>query len=145
MAIDMSGEFWTGENADDLAEYLRRFSADGYPADVVVRAACAACGSLRFRVALDDEEGAATRTCSDCSSVTAMLDSDEYLDDADLSDAECPCGGDTFDVTVGFAMRENAEVRWIYVGLRCLTDGVLGCYADWKIDYEPSRHLLEQV
>jgi hypothetical protein len=26
--------------------------------------------------------------------------------------------------------------------LRCRTDGTLGVYSDWKIDYLPSTHLL---
>ena len=34
------------------------------------------------------------------------------------------------------------EIRWISVGLRCLTDGTLGVYTDWKIDYTPTAHLL---
>jgi hypothetical protein len=29
--------------------------------------------------------------------------------------------------------------------LRCTGDGVLGCYADWKIDYTPSEQLLQGV
>ena len=29
--------------------------------------------------------------------------------------------------------------------LRCVRDGVLGCYTDWKIDDSPSRQLLERV
>ncbi|MFI5896109.1 alpha/beta fold hydrolase [Actinoplanes sp. NPDC051513] len=36
----------------------------------------------------------------------------------------------------------DREVRWISIGLRCLTDGTLGVYADWKIDYTPTAHLL---
>jgi len=36
-------------------------------------------------------------------------------------------------------------VRWVSVGLRCLKDNALGVYADTKIDYSPSRHLLGQA
>ncbi|SPL94568.1 unnamed protein product [[Actinomadura] parvosata subsp. kistnae] len=44
---------------------------------------------------------------------------------------------------MGFALRGDGEVRWVSVGLRCLRDGSLGVYADWKIDYSPTAHLLE--
>jgi hypothetical protein len=33
-------------------------------------------------------------------------------------------------------------VRWISLGLRCVQDGTLGVYADWKVDYSPTGHLL---
>ena len=56
--------------------------------------------------------------------------------------SSCPCGGETFAVAVGFAMAADDEVRWISLGLRCLTGGVLGVYSDWKIDYVPTAHLL---
>jgi hypothetical protein len=75
-----------------------------------------------------------------------LLDSAEYLDDADLGDAGCPCGGERFNVAIGFARYPDSEdIRWVYLGLRCVSDGVLGCYADWKIDYSPSAHLIEAV
>jgi hypothetical protein len=45
----------------------------------------------------------------------------------------------------GFALHDDGEVRWISVGLRCLTDNTLGVYADWKINYGPSDHLLSQA
>ena len=136
-----------GSEADDLAEYLRGFAAGGHPVAEVVHAACAACcGSPEgFSVAVDDEEGAAVRTCLVCHASVPMLDSVEFLDDADLGPAACPCGHETFDVAVGFALREDADVRWVSVGLRCRNDGRLGVYVDWKIDYSPSRHLLTAV
>lgn len=71
-----------------------------------------------------------------------MLDSAECLEDADLESAAYPCGHEEFDVAVGFALREDGEVRWVSVGLRCRKDGRLGVYVDWKVDYSPSRHLL---
>ena len=146
MAIDRSGQWWTGDSPSDLDEYLRAFSAENYPARTVVHAVCASCASTEFSVALDDEEGCAVRTCASCSEAKALLDSDEYLDDATLEGAECPCGGSTFNLAVGFANYDDGDdVRWVYLALRCNNDGVLGCYADWKIDYSPSEHLLRAV
>jgi hypothetical protein len=39
----------------------------------------------------------------------------------------------------------DGSIRWVYLALRCVHDGVLGVYADWKIDYSPSDHLYNQV
>lgn len=38
-----------------------------------------------------------------------MLDSGEFLEDAELDDAACPCGSESFDVAVGFALRSDEE------------------------------------
>jgi hypothetical protein len=48
-------------------------------------------------------------------------------------------------VAVGFSLRDGGDVRWISIGLRCLTDNTLGVYADWNINYGPSGHLLSQA
>jgi hypothetical protein len=57
-----------------------------------------------------------------------------------------PCGGESFNVAVGFAVqKDSSDLKWVYLGLRCGQDGVLGCYADWKTDYNPSAHLLDAV
>ena len=51
-----------------------------------------------------------------------------------------------FNIGVGFALfTDSNDIRWSYVGLRCVGCGLLGCVADWKIDYSPSCQLLEQV
>ena len=76
----------------------------------------------------------------------ALLKSEDYLDDADPGGVTCPCGADGSNVAVGFAQRSGSEeIRWVYLGLRCLSDGVLGGCADWKIDYSPSTHLYQAV
>ena len=103
------------------------------------------CDDSGFGVVLDDEVGAAVRRCLECGGETPMLDSADVLAEADLGDAACPCGGEAFDVAVGFALLPDGEVRWVSLGLRCRADGRPGVYADWKIDYAPSRHLLAAV
>jgi hypothetical protein len=48
-------------------------------------------------------------------------------------------------MAVGFALHDDGEVRWISVGLRCLADdNTLGVYADWKVNYSPSGHLVSR-
>ena len=130
----------------DLDDFVTAFTAENYPARTVVLASCASCGGDAFTVAVDEEEGCAVRTCAACGDAKALLDSSEYLDDATLETAECPCGGSTFNIAVGFAFYDDSkDVRWVYLALRCTDDGVLGCYADWKIDYAPTDHLLLAV
>ena len=144
MTIDRSKKWWTGDSASDIETYLHEFTADGYPASDLVHAVCGECAGAVFNVRFDDDEGVAERTCTHCGSVVAMLDSADHLDPAELGDAACPCGNESFNVAIGFA-RQGDDVRWVYVGLRCTRDGVLGSYADWTIDYLPSGPLLNQV
>jgi hypothetical protein len=132
----------------ELASALRRFRAGGHAVDRVVGAVCAVCagcGGRVFGVDLDDEEGCGERVCAGCGAQWLMLDSADTIGQADLVECACPCGGERFRVAVGFAMAPSTEVRWVSVGLRCVADGFSGVHSDWKIDYEPSRHLLERV
>ena len=145
MAIDTSRAWWIGDSGEDIPAYLRAFSADQYPVRRTGLAACRGCGSDRFAVRIDDEEGCAERSCASCGQTVLMFDSADYVEDASFADAACPCGGETFNVAGGFALRDDGEVHWVYVGLRCTRDGVLGCYADWKIEYSPTSHLFDRV
>lgn len=144
MAIDTST--WpTSDLAEDLDPFLRDFTEDDDPVTEVVNAACGRCGATVFSVHLDDDEGAAQRTCTTCGAEFVMLDSADVIQEADLEEAACPCGCEAFNVAVGFAFHDDGDVRWVYVGLRCVADGILGCYADWSIDYSPSAHLRDLV
>ena len=142
--IDRSGQWWRGTEFDDLATYLREFTAQGYPAGPVAQSTCE-CGRRVFRLELDDEEGCARRTCSTCGRAAFIADSAEYWDEADPGDAQCRCGEEGFEVGVAFSLRDDGDVRWITVGGRCVACGLLGAYADWKIDYSPTDHLLTAV
>jgi hypothetical protein len=145
VVIDRSGTWWTGTDAADLVEYLRAHQAGGYKVDDVVRAACSSCSHDEgFRVRFDADEEFAERTCAACGTQTVLLDGAEIVDDVTPQTLRCPCGGQTFDVAVGFARRDG-EVRWVSVGIRCREEGTLGSPVDWKIDYSPSAHLLDGV
>jgi hypothetical protein len=145
MAIDRSGEWARGDQAADLDEFLTEFSAVGYPVSRVEHARCGQCGHSVFAVLLDDEQGAVQRICAACAADVLMLDSADTIADADLGQAVCPCGGERFEIAVGFALKPDDAVEWLYVALRCTADGTLGVYVDWGIDYAPSSQLLTQV
>jgi hypothetical protein len=146
MAIDRSGKWWKGSGPADLDEYLAVHTEDAYPVATTVHASCQDCGGGEFKVRVDRNESCAERICTACGRRVLMLDSREYVADATLASAGCPCGGQSFNVAVGFATGEDpSDLMWVYLGLRCVQDGVLGCCADWKIDYSPSAHLLDTV
>ncbi len=46
--IDKSGEWWKGTQFNDLAEYMRELTADGYQADWVRQSECE-CGVRGLR------------------------------------------------------------------------------------------------
>jgi hypothetical protein len=46
---------------------------------------------------------------------------------------------------IAFSIADGGSVRWVTVGLRCQKDRAVGVYADWKIDYQPTDHLLTMV
>jgi hypothetical protein len=144
MAIDKSGKWWKGTNFDDLAEYIRLFTEEGYPADRVVQCVCT-CGNKTFRLVADSDEGCAQRTCTVCNNSAFIFDSAEYWEDATPEKVQCLCKHKTFEIGVGFSLRPNEDVKWITVGQRCMKCGVLASYADWKVDYSPSAHLLSMA
>jgi hypothetical protein len=139
--IDKSGQWWTGTDFDDLTTYLREFTAQNYPAGLILQSSCD-CGAAIFTLEVDGEEGCARRTCVSCGRHAFIADSAQYWDEAEPGEAQCPCGDEAFEFGVAFSLREEGDVRWITVGGRCIACGVLGAYVDWKIDYSPTDHLL---
>ena len=45
-------------------------------------------------------------------------------------------------IAAGYALRQDGDVRWVRVGCRCVACAMLGCCADWKIDYAPTDSLF---
>jgi hypothetical protein len=144
MVIDTSGPWWRGNQFDDLVEYLRLLSAEGYPASDIRQSTCS-CGGVVFRLYADADEGCAQRECVRCSARSFIGDSADYWEKATPTLALCPCGAEEAELAVGFSDRANGEVRWITVGQRCVQCGVLASSVDWKIDYAPTNHLRLQT
>ena len=150
MTIDSSGEFWRGTEGGDIEAYLRALTADGHRVDEVRRSLCG-CGGARHRLEADAEEGCVRRACADCGAARFIADGEEVAEDAELAPVDCPdCGGEVFDVSVGHSLRKAApgapaETHWVSVGLRCVGCGLLGCIADWGVDDDPARPLIERA
>ncbi len=145
MTIDKTGTYWRGTEAADLDEYIAAFEAGGHPVARAVHSRCAECGGTAFGLWVDDTEGYADRRCIACGRVTRLLDSDDVGDDAEPEECACPCGREAFELAVGYALRDDGDIRWVSVGARCTADGTLGVYADWKIDYSPTDHLFDRA
>jgi hypothetical protein len=144
MAIDKSGKWWKGQNADDLVEYVRLLTQQGYPATKFAIAKCA-CGTDLFRLYADQDEGCAKRQCTSCGKDAFICDSEDASEEASLKKVRCKCKKDVFDLAVGFSLRDTGEIKWITVAARCVSCGMLGSYVDWKIDYAPTDHLYSMV
>jgi Zn ribbon nucleic-acid-binding protein len=139
-------EKYYGDEQSDIREYLTEYSkANDYVASHFADAVCK-CGGHEFRVPLNDEEGVATRICTSCGHEHPIGDSTDYMEDAELEECACPCGGEVFEVTVGVSLYQDSEdVRWLYVGLRCLKCKRTACYGHWKNEFIGYRELLQMV
>jgi hypothetical protein len=146
VVLKRRGKHRYGDSQADLrAEVARYAEANGYPAAHFADARCA-CGGARFRVALDDVEGAAVRTCAACARAHPIGDSEEYLEGASLEECACPCGKELFEVSVGVSLyRGSDDVRWLYLGCRCPSCGLAAVYGDWKNEAGDYRAFLARV
>jgi len=145
VTIDTSGEWWKGSEPYDLREYLDALE-ETYPIDAFALAKCQ-CGTMSFQLEFDSSEGVARRTCSKCSHAHFICDSEEYWSEAEPQTWKCiECANPYGNIGVGFSLYEGeTDVRWLYVGVRCAACGTLGCFADWKVGYGPSDHLMGLV
>ena len=146
MALRKRGKYRYGDGQADIRRELQRYSTENaYPTQHFADAVCH-CGGKLFRLRLDDTQGAAVRTCAACGREHPVGDSAEYLEDAELEECACPCGGEEFEVTAGVSLYEDSEdVRWLYLGCRCPKCGLVGCYGDWKNEFEGYQELLRNI
>jgi len=146
MTLRKKRQYWYGDHYEDLQAEIRRFSQErGYPAAHFAVAQCA-CGADTFHLYSDDEAGAAVRVCSGCERQHAIGDSEDYLREAELQKSVCVCDTETLQIAVGVSLYEgSSDVRWLYVGCRCPSCGIVGVYADWKNEYIGFEDLLRRV
>ena len=128
----------------DLERYVRLLTADSHPAEMVLQCICT-CGAVVFRLEGDPERGCLRRICAACHQGAFIGDSEERWDRAQPQPCLCRCGSETFLAGVGFSFRADGDVMWLTVGVCCTRCRLLGTPADWKVDYSPTDHLLQQV
>jgi hypothetical protein len=146
MTLRKRGSYRYGDRQADIREEITRYSElNGYLAAHFADAACK-CGGHQFRLSLDDNEGAAVRICTTCEVEHPIGDSEEYLDDAMLEECACPCGNETFEITVGVSLFEGSDdVKWLYLGCRCSECHLTAVYGDWKNEFPGYLELLSRV
>jgi hypothetical protein len=147
MSIDTSGKWWRGSTPEDIGEYLRALSAQGYPINEFRLSTCL-CGEQKFTLEVEQDEGIAKRTCTKCHAAHFICDSAEHYQRGQrLRKYKCvTCKSKVANVGVGYALyEEGTAVHWLYLGNRCADCGVLGSMVDWKIAYEPSLQLLDEA
>lgn len=146
MVLRKIGNSNFGDVPADVRAYLGTYSAkNGYPADHFADAGCR-CGSKVFSLQVDEKQGVAIRKCQKCRARHPMGDSAEYLMGASLEECECPCGKGFFEISAGVSLYEDSEdVKWMYLGCRCVACGQVGCYGDWKNEFEGYKKLLAMI
>jgi len=146
MALKKRGKYYYADNQADIrAELLRYSKKNAYLVQHFADAICK-CGGKVFRLALDDNEGAAIRICTSCKVEHPMGDSDDYLENAELEACACPCENEEFEITVGVSLYADGEdVKWLYLGCRCPQCGLTAVYGDWKNEFIGYRGLLARV
>jgi hypothetical protein len=140
------GDYYYSDKQSEIPEEIGRYSRqNGYPAGHFADAVCQ-CGMRSFRLFLDDNEGCAVRVCSECEHDHYIGDSEDYVDEAELHQPSCVCEGAVFEVTVGVALYQDSnDVRWLYLGCRCIVCGLTGVYGDWKNEFTGFEELLARV
>jgi hypothetical protein len=146
MALRKRGKWRYGDSQADIRDEILRYSKGvTYRAHHYADAVCT-CGGKVFSLLLDDTEGAAVRRCVACEDEHPIGDSDEYLEEAELDQCACPCGGEVFEITAAVSLYDDSEdVKWLYVGCRCPSCGLTAVYGDWKNEYIGYRELLARV
>jgi hypothetical protein len=131
--INTSGEWWKGTGYPDVEDYLRELKPGGYAVDDVVQAGCA-CGGARFALDVDQDNELARTRCCVCGRVAFVVDSEEHWKEAEARPLRCPCGKEEYEVGLGRCIRDGEWVRWMSLGVRCVSCGVLASPLDWKSD-----------
>lgn len=146
MTLHKRGRHYYGDSQADIRDEVLRYSQlNAYVAHHFADAFCT-CGSNTFRLALDDDEGAAIRVCSQCKDEHPIGDSEDYIEDASLEECSCPCGSDHSEITVGVSLYDDSEdVKWLYLGCRCPKCGLTAVYGDWKNEFIGYKDLLARV
>ena len=150
MTITKEGDAYYGTCQKDIHDELARYSKlNGLEIHKFKDVVCK-CGGTIFTLHIDDDECVAGRKCTTCNEQHVMLDGEEYIDEAELYQAICTCESEPFEITVGVNLYSDEhnitnDVHWLYIGCRCPKCNLLGCYADWKNEFNDYKKLLNNA
>lgn len=145
MTIDATGPWWRGTEARDLLAYLEAFASERQSRTVdAFRVAICPCGSKAFLIEGDPAEQVVRRTCLNCGTEHLILDCEERWEEAMPVRCRCvECDCEVHELGAGYTFNKKGEVVHVYVGVRCVNCGTMGCFTSWTIDFAPSKHLLD--
>ena len=144
MSIDTRGKWWKGNSEEDISEYLRAYSEN--KVKKVFISSCNECGNKDFFVEFDWDEGVTRIICSKCKSIKYLADSEENWEGIKPRKYKCvECKSTSANVGTGFIYRDNGDVKWVYIGVRCSKCGILGSVTDWSIDYSPTSEVEKNI
>ncbi len=151
MTLEKRGAYWHGDSHEDLRSELTRYSERSvYSIDNFVDVRCE-CGNDSFHLLTDEDAGVAIRQCTECGYQHMMGDSGDFADEAEVEQHVCVCEADIFQITAGVHRYRNqdatpsTDVRWLYIGCRCIQCGLVGCYADWKNEFNGYDKLMAMM
>jgi|GEM_PF-4304272 len=123
-----------GKCLKDIDDYLNEYSENEVQKTVSVK--CENCGSNAFIVKMNDVGNAIEIECKECNEIRGILNEGKNCGNCLANEIECPnCNCNEFHVTMGFNKQEESEVTWVYIGIMCVSCGLLDCPADWKVDH----------
>jgi hypothetical protein len=151
MAIDESGKWWIGSEATDIERYLREYTQAeaAYAIDYYLPVVCP-CGNNLFN--LQRASDIVRRECVVCGDHHFICrepeDWEEAVDDRGAESISCvECNCQDANVGIGFACYAGDVdgVKWFYVGVRCASCGVLGCFGDGKVGWGPAADVYRKA
>lgn len=146
MPLHKRGKYWYGESQADIRDELIRYGKLDDEVPTQFKDVRCKCGGTTFRLLIDDNEGAAIRTCARCEKEHPIGDSAEYMDEVDLGECSCVCGKFQFEITVGISLYEDSNaIRRVYIGCRCPTCGLTSNYGDWCRADENYKEFLKNA
>jgi hypothetical protein len=146
MTVYKKGRYWYGTEDLDIQAEVVRFSRLNEHEAVRFSAASCTCGGTTFKLESDEDAGAAKRTCARCGAERLMGDSAEYVVDAQFDNHLCVCDAEIFAITSGVALyTESNDVRWYYIGCRCINCSLVGVFANWKCQSGDADALLAET
>ena len=147
MSNDNNPIFGHGYHPEDIIKFLDEYPENEISKTVIVK--CRQCGSNIFTCLIDAFEGVIEVGCTACGTKRFLLDVDEWGDEDEPEYVECPLCEENkmnqFNIAVGFVYRASGDVKWVYIGNRCISCGVIESCGDWRINYGPTDEMESNV
>ena len=133
----------TGENTEDLRQWLRELPGAPEVHEVVVLA----CGQHEDErptwayAEADAVTGVARRRCLSCAASVSVLDSGDRWTHPPMR-ACLGCGTSIVEIAAGLHLPDGEHVEWVVIGARCVECSRLTGLTDMVVDRTPVAEVL---